>query len=107
MKREHDSPADPKVVEWLKANLVENVGVLFKTLFKPVNDASIDALAALIINAYILGRRIGINFQILDMRIKHQINTSICDLNEVDQIYGDLTQLQSYIEGRGKDNKKR
>ncbi len=107
MKREHDRPADPKVVEWLKANLVENVGVLFKTLYKAGNDASIDALAALIINTYILGRRIGINFQILDMRIKHQINTSIGDFNEVDQIYGDLTQLQSYIESRGKDNKKR
>lgn len=107
MKREHDRPDDPKVVEWLKSDLVENMGVLFKTLFKAGNDATIDALAALMINSYILGRRLGINFQVLDMRIKHQINTSISDLNEVDHIHGDLTQLQSYIEGRGKDNKKR
>ncbi|MEQ8201321.1 MAG: MazG-like family protein [Syntrophomonadaceae bacterium] len=107
MTREAGYPADARVLEWLKADLAENVGVLFKSLFKAGNDATIDALAALIINAYILGRRVGINYQVLDMRIKHQLNTSISDLDEVDHIHGDLAQLQCYIESRGKDQKKR
>lgn len=107
MTREAGRTDDVRVLEWLKADLAENMGVLFKSLLNAGSDASIDALAALIINSYILGRRVGINYQVLDMRIKHQLNTSISDLDEVHHIHGDLTQLQSYIEGRGKDQKKR
>ena len=107
MTREVGQATDVRVLEWLKADLAENMGILFKSLLQSGHDASIDALAALIINSYILGRRVGINYQVLDMRIKHQLNTSISELDEVHHIQGDLTQLQSYIESRGKDQKKR
>lgn len=107
MTKEVGRTDDVRVLEWLKADLAENVGVLFKSLLNSGNDANIDALAALIINAYILARRVGINYQVLDMRIKHQLNTSISDLDEAHHIHGDLTQLQNYIESRGKDQKKR
>lgn len=105
MKREPNRPADEKIVEWLKADIVDNVGVLLKSLFEKGNDATVDALANLIIDCYVLGRRAGVNFQVIDMRIKHRINSSINDLSDVDQVYGDLVQLRSYLEG--KEQKKR
>lgn len=105
MKRELDITHNLKVVEWLKADLVDTVGALMKSLMKAGSDATVDALANLIIIAYILGRRVGISFQVIEMRIKHKLNNSINDAPETEQFYGDLTQLQKYLEG--KENKKR
>ena len=105
MKREIDVATNLKIVEWLKAELVDTVGVLLKSLLKAGNDATVDALATLIIIAYILGRRVGISFQIIEMRVKHKLNSSINEAHDIEQWYGDLTYLQKYLES--KENKKR
>lgn len=105
MKRESNRPDDEKMVNWLKADMVDNLGALLKSLLETGNDATVDALANLIIDSYVIGRRAGVNFQVIDMRIKHRINSSINDLSDLDQVYGDLLQLQSYLEG--KEQKKR
>lgn len=103
--KELDIATNLKVVEWLKAELVESVAALLKSLLKAGNDATHDALATIIIVCYVLGRRVGISFQAIDMRIKHKINTSINDAHEIEQWYGDLSELQKYLEH--KENKKR
>ncbi len=103
--KELDIATNLKVVEWLKAELVESVAALLKSLVKTGSDASSDALATIIIVCYILGRRVGISFQAIDMRIKHKINSSINDAHEIEQWYGDLSELQKYMER--KENKKR
>lgn len=100
-----DIATNLKVIEWLKAELVESVGALLKSLLKAGNDATSDALATIIIVCYILGKRVGISFQAIDMRIRHKINTSINDAHEIEQWYGDLSDLQKYLDK--KDNKKR
>jgi len=105
LKREQDITTNLKIVEWLKADLVETVGALLKSLLKAGNDATVDALANLIIIAYILGRRVGISFQLIEMRIKLKLNNSINDAHEIEQWYSDLTHLQKYLEG--KESKKR
>lgn len=104
MKKAVDVASNSRVVEWLKADLVETVGVLMKSLLKASSDATTDALATLIIIAYVLGRRMGINYQVVEMRMKHKINTSIDEAQEIEEFYGDLTHLQKYLEAR--DNKK-
>lgn len=103
--RELDIANNLRVVEWLKADLVESVSALFKSLLRAGSDATGDALAAIIINCYVLGRRVGVNYQIIDMRIMHKINSSINDAREVEQMYGDLTELKNYLDR--KENKKR
>lgn len=100
MKREVDIATNLKIVEWLKADLVDTLGVLLKSLLKAGNDATTDALANLIIIAYILGRRVGISFQLIEMRIKLKLNNSINDAHEIEQWYGDLAHLQKYLEGK-------
>jgi hypothetical protein len=104
-KKEMDLAANQKVVEWLKAELVDTVAVLLRSLLKAGSDATSDALATLIIIAYILGRRVGVSFQIIDMRVKHKLNTSINETHEIEQWYGDLSQLNIYLEN--KETKKR
>ena len=102
MKREMEISANLQVIEWLKVELVDTVALLFKSLLKAGNDATVDVLATLIIIVYLLAHRLGLGFQVVEMRIKHKINNSIGDL---DDIGGDLTYLQKYLEA--KDNKKR
>ncbi|MCX5779452.1 MAG: hypothetical protein NTV45_01235 [Firmicutes bacterium] len=103
MKRELEITHNNKIVEWLKADLVDTVGTL--SLMRSGSDATIDALANLIIIAYILGRRVGLSFQVIEMRIRHKLNNSINDAEETEQFYLDLINLQRYLEG--KENKKR
>ncbi len=104
-KKEIDITSNLRIVEWLKAELVDTVAVLLKSLLKAGSDATSDALATLIIITYILGRRVGVSFQIIDMRVKHKLNTSINEASEIEQWYGDLSQLQKYLEN--KENKTR
>ena len=100
-----DVEANQNVVEWLKADLVESVGALFRSLFIVSSEAAADALSTIIITCYVLARRIGINYQSIDMQIMHKINGSISDVYEIEQMYGDLTELKNYLER--KENKKR
>jgi hypothetical protein len=100
LKREMDITNNLRIVEWLKADLVETVGTLLKSLMKAGNDATTDAIATLIIIAYILGRRVGISFQVIEMRIKLKLNNSINDADELEQWTDDLTHLQNYLEGK-------
>lgn len=100
MKKELEVAENLKVVEWLKADLVDTVAALMKSLMKAGTDATVDALANLIIIAYVLGRRVGISYQVIEMRIKHKLNSSINDTPETERFYGDLTQLQKYLESK-------
>jgi len=87
-----------KIIEWLKAEMVDSVGALFKALLKTGNDAAADALAAIIIVAYLLGKRVGVSFYTVDARIKAQLMANINDGHEVEQWYGDLSDLLHYLE---------
>lgn len=103
--KEIDIATHLKVVEWLKAELLDSVAILFRSLLKNGSDATSDALATIIIVAYTLGRRVGISFQAIDMRLRYKLNTSINEAHEIEQWYGDLSELQKYLEN--KENKKR
>lgn len=100
--REIDVAKNLKMIEWLKAELVDSVGALFKSLLKTGSDAAADALAAIIIVAYILGKRVGVNFHTVDAKVKAKLHMGIHDGHEVEQWYGDLSELLHYL-----DNKKR
>lgn len=103
--KEIDIATNLKVVDWLKAELVDSVAVLFKSLLKASADVTADALSTIIITTYLLGRRVGIQFQTIDMVVNYKLNNSINEANEIEQWYGDLTELRQYIESR--EQKKR
>ncbi len=98
--REIDIATNLRVVEWLKTELLDSVAVLFKSLLKSGSDATSDALATIIIVTYILGRRVGVSFQAIDMRLRYKLNTSINEAHEIEQWYGDLSELQKYLENK-------
>lgn len=89
-----------KIVEWLKAELLDSVGALYKALLKTGNDVKGDALARIIIIAYLLGRRVGVPFEMIDMQVKNKLANSIDESEELGQWQGDLSDLLQYLEKR-------
>jgi len=96
--RDIDIAKNLRVIEWLKAELVESVAALFKSLMKTGDDAVSDALATIIITTYILGKRVGITFQHIDMKVQGKLRLSIKEAHEVEKWYGDLSGLLAYLE---------
>lgn len=100
LSKDIDVAQNFKIVEWLKAELLDAVADLFKALLKTGNDAKKDALASIIIITYLLARRVGISFSNLDRTVKDKLNVSIKEAQEVEQWYKDLFDLSSYLENK-------
>lgn len=86
-----------KVVEWLKADLITSVSALFKSMLRSSEDLVLDALASLVITCYVLGRRLGVNFNRLDLRVEAKLRQGIDEDHEVERWYGDLSTLLNYL----------
>lgn len=89
-----------KIIEWLKSELLTTVASLFELLIKGTKagqEALIDVLANIILVTYILGKRLGINFSTIDMKIEDKIRLGILEEHRVEEWYGDLSNLKQYF----------
>lgn len=86
-----------KVIEWLKADLITSVSALFKSMIRGSEEMLLDALSSLIITCYVLGRRLGLNFSRLDVKVEAKLRQGIEEGHEVERWYGDLSSLLSYL----------
>lgn len=86
-----------KVIEWLKADLMASTSSLFKAMLRGSEERLLDALASIVMTCYILGRRLGINFSRLDLRVEAKLRQGIDDDHEVEKWYGDLSSLLKYF----------
>jgi len=102
LKNQVDIAKNMRIIEWLKAELVESVGALFKALLKTGDEAISDCLASIIISTYTLGKRVGVNFQYIDFKVESKLKLSINEAHEVEMWYGDLSALLAYLENKKK-----
>ncbi len=89
-----------KTIEWLKVELLENIGYLHKILLN--NEESTrenleDALANIIFDSYILGKRLGIDYKDLDRAMEENIRLNLIKEHKIEKWYGDLSQLLNHI----------
>lgn len=89
-----------KVMEWLKAEIVEQVGGLFKGLFKGNESYIIDSMASLLIAIYVLARRVGIPFHKLEKAVLDKLQEHQKEGHEIEEWYGDLSVLEQYMNKR-------
>jgi len=89
-----------KVMEWLKAEIVEQVSKLFKSLISGKESHIIDSMASLVVSIYVLSRRIGVPFHQLDHAVQEKLHNHLNEGHEVEEWYGDLSLLQEYIKRR-------
>lgn len=98
--RETDILRRLRLMEWLKAELVTNVGQLFQAMARNSEQAIRDGLASTVISCYVLGRRLGIDFTALDEVILTRLGQTIKQDHEVEKWFGDYSELQRHIKNK-------
>lgn len=90
-----------KAIEWLKAELVAGVGETFRALYRGREDATLDALAEVVLTCYLLARRSGSPFARLDMRLESLCQANIAQDHQLERWYADMSALAGHIQQRG------
>jgi hypothetical protein len=62
---------------------------------KEVRDTAIDILANIIIESYVLGRRMGISYDSIDLQVKEKLRAGIQENNDMEKLYKDLSTLSN------------
>lgn len=91
-----------RIIEWLKAELLTGIGVLFKSMIKNNEEAILDALANIIMGCYFLGKRLGFSYVRIDAQIEKRLNSPEMQEHEIEEWYGDVSNLQQYFKERNR-----
>jgi hypothetical protein len=89
-----------RTIEWIKAEIVSGIGALFKAMVKNNEEMILDALAGLVMGCYFLGKRLSIPFYKLDEKIAERLKSSQLQEHEIEEWYGDVTNLEQYLNER-------
>ncbi len=91
-----------RIIEWLKVELLSGIGGLFKAMIKNSEDAILDSLANIIMGCYFLGKRLGFSYTKIDAKIEQRLNSPDMQEHEIEEWYGDITNLQQYVKERNR-----
>ncbi len=92
-----------KAAEEIKAQLLSEIANLYSILAEfseSAYDRAADSAAAIAAMDYILARRIGVGFDVLDERICRMARLAAQNTHKLEQEFGDMSALYKYIEGR-------
>lgn len=107
MNQETDITKNIRVIEFLKSELLTAVASLYQILLKGTKagqDVIQDILANIVLVTYLLGKRLGISYSLIDSRIQEKIRIGMLEDHETEKWYGDLSDLGEYL---NKNKKKR
>ena len=101
MDKEIDITRNIKIIEWLKGELLHEVAKLFKILVngmkEEVHDSIANVLANIVLISYLLGKRLGISYNAIELKVEKKIKIGLVEQNEVEKYYGDLTELSRHM----------
>jgi hypothetical protein len=100
IQQEMDIAKNIKLIEWLKTELLDNVSSLFRGFVKGSESLLSECLANIVISAYLLAQRIGISFAQLDRRILEKLAYSKEAGHQLEEWYGELSQLEEHFQNR-------
>jgi len=101
--QETDITKNIKVIEFLKSELLTAVAALYQNLLKGTKlgqEAILDILANLVLVTYLLGKRLGIAYSLIDSKVMEKIRIGMLDDHETERWYGDLSDLNEYMNKR-------
>ncbi|NLD50510.1 MAG: hypothetical protein GX660_25490 [Clostridiaceae bacterium] len=110
--KEIDITRNIKIIEWLKSELLTDVASLFKVLVNgvkgEVHESVSDTLSNIILICYLLGRRLGISYNSIEMKIENKVKLGLIENHDVEKYYGDLSELSKHLnfsrlKGRNKE----
>lgn len=95
--RDIDISRSIMTIEYLKVNILRETAELFEEMADFAGggrrEEISDRLADIIMNAYILGRRVGIGYNAIDSKISQKIRLGLIEDSETERHYGDLSEL--------------
>ena len=89
-----------KTIEWLKAEQLSSVAELFQLLNYGDEDSKeeiIDIISNTILISYLLGKKLGINYESMDANIQKKLKLSLTGENGREEWVKDLSELLSYF----------
>lgn len=86
-----------RLIEQMKADIVLRVGELFQTAAGGGEKAVAGALAAVVIACYVLGRRLGIEFAVLDEAIVKQLSQNSRKDHDAERWFGDYSEYLRHL----------
>jgi len=90
-----------RLIEWLKAELITQVGQLYQAMAKNSELAISEGLAGIVVACYILARRLGIAFDSLDRGVLKKVEQNIKNEHEVEKWFGDFSEYQHHLRQKG------
>lgn len=94
-----------KMIDFLKCELLNTVALLFETMIKGLKNSQelvIECLANILLSTYVLGKRLGFDYRLLDKKLEEKIKLSILEEHHLETWYGDLSSLSEHINNHGK-----
>jgi hypothetical protein len=92
-----DVTRNMKLVEWLKCELLSGVASFFQLAQRGSQDTLADIIANIILVAYLLARRLGMTYAMIDLKIQSKIKLGVTEDHEVEKWYNDLSDLAGYM----------
>ncbi|TWH46593.1 MazG-like family protein [Sporomusa sp. KB1] len=86
-----------RLIEGLKADLLTEVGKLYQAMAHNKREAIGDALAQLIISAFVLGRRLGIEYPEMEEIVNTRLGHNIKQETETERWFGDMSEYRRYL----------
>ena len=99
---ESDIARRVKVMEWSKAELLDAVSRLFRATIHGKEEPILDSLGTVLLAAYLLAPRLGINYARLDLQLEALVRHHLEQGHPVEDWYSDLSNLLKYLDGRGR-----
>ena len=69
-----------------------------------VHDAVADTLSNIILICYLLGRRLGINYNAIEIKIRNKVKLGLIENTDIEKHYGDLSELAKHLDSSRMSN---
>jgi hypothetical protein len=106
-EKEIDITRNIKLIEWLKSELLTDIANLFRVLIngvrEEIHDSVSDIISNIILISYLLGKRLGISYNAIEMKVHSKIKLGLVENHEVERYYGDLSELSRHLSNSHKD----
>lgn len=100
-EKELDITRNIKLIEWLKSELLIDLANLFRVLAKgareEMHEAVSDIISNIILISYLLGRRLGISYNAIELKIRSKVKLGLVENHDVEKHYGDLSELSRHL----------
>ncbi|HOJ12298.1 MAG TPA: MazG-like family protein [Clostridiales bacterium] len=101
MEKDIDITRNIKIIERLKSELLTDIANLFRILVngarEEIHEAISEALSNIILICYLLGRRLGVSYNSIEMKMDGKIRLGLVESDDMEKYYGDLSELARHL----------